>query len=637
MTNTYDMNTMAVMICLTEDGYSKKTIAEHYRCYEALQEHLAETDSDYSIDAAVKWLSIRKIEWSADTYERYRRAVYRLDKYVNHRSISRDETCSNYYFAYSDTGVSYINLPENYKLLYHEFHAMITKIRSKGTAEHYAAACTGFLLFLSKKGCYNPENITVEDLLEYLKIIRNNKRSEDTNAKHATGVSWVLKYFAEMGYVPKCYYYVFSKPHIENMIMSMTLRPELCGTRTGKSKNTKYNHHIDGFLLKLEDLRYHSQPKDMFGSIIKWFFLFLEVNNLVYSQETINLWLGRIPKGTLWNTKRMTMKWFADYVLTGSIEKDKNYVWRPLLSDALPNWSRSIIDDYLEERKKEGLANSTLRMCRSSCTRFFSFLDSKGILNTNEITPDLVKEFHVKDIHSTTEGKNAYAIRIRRLLIFMGERELVPPGIHLAVPTRYAPVRRIVSIMSPEMEKAIYQYKENAESALELRRIAMVMLGYKMGLRASDVVNLRFENVDWKNDVVSIKQCKTGKPLALPLPANVGNCIYNYVSNGRPTSGESGAGYVFVHHKAPYSKLSVNMCADALRRVLVANGIELPHGQGFHITRRTFATNLLVSRVKINSIADALGHDSPETLGRYLSNDEDGMRQCPLSFSGLGV
>jgi site-specific recombinase XerD len=390
---------------------------------------------------------------------------------------------------------------------------------------------------------------------------------------------------------------------------------------------------IDEFLSKLKEWHYSIPPQKMFASVFNSFLRFLEVNNIEYSPVVSGLWLAHTSNSPSFELRRQVIVRFDNFMQTGSIEKRNNAVWKPLSIDSLPNWSRSILNDYLASRIKEEWERSSIDMCSTSCVRFFRFLDSEGVNCTAAITPVLVKKFHDTDPHSTPEGRNAYAVRVRHLLMYMAELNLVPPNLYLAISTKCAPCCKIVSVMSDEMETAVYDYRRCAGNAIELRDAAMVMMGLRMGLRASDIVNLKIGDFDLKNRKLSIVQTKTRKEISLPIPTDAGNSVYKYISKGRPRSGTMDAGYVFIRHRAPYIHLSPCVCSVALKRILAVAGLELPKGQGFHITRRTFATRLLTSRSKIDTIVDSLGHSDRQNVGIYLSLDEDSMRLCPLSFA----
>lgn len=203
--------------------------------------------------------------------------------------------------------------------------------------------------------------------------------------------------------------------------------------------------------------------------------------------------------------------------------------------------------------------------------------------------------------------------------------------IHLALPCVYAPRERIVDVLSTEELKSITSYRLIHHKPMELRNIAMVMLGIKMGLRASDIVNLKFLDIDWKNKCITIIQQKTQVEISLPLPVEVGNSIYAYICSGRP---ESVSPYIFIHHTVPYGRLEKGACLKALKQVLPERTTP---GNGFHVTRKTFATMLLRHGTSVNLIIDTLGHRSDSTVSKYLSLDEERMRLCPLTFFDTGI
>ena len=617
---------------LKSEGYAERTLDDHRRCFDGLWKCHSLENTAFSMEAATDWLECRKPYWSYDTYKRYRRALYRFEKYLRCGEIDGEPHCGNNRFAYRDTDVSYINLPENYKALYREFYEAMTGERAKSTVDHYVAGCTDFLLFLSEQGCAKPDDMTIEQPVSYLRRIRVNAWTGETKSRYAEGVGCLLTYMSKRGYIPCCYSHVMSKLECETAVTSLRLSDLPCrGMSFQPSKAVE--PCAEAFLASLEAHRYSVPPQQLFGFIFRNFFLFLEVNHMAYSIDAIQLWLGNIPKNASWELKRQMLARFAQYVETGSTERASNFVWKPLLVDALPEWSRNITEDYLTLRKKEGWEPSTLMMIRSSCARFFSFIGSKGICAPEAITPSLVKEFHDTDPHATPEAGNAYGTRIRKLLKYMADENLVPQSLHLAISTQCASRYEIVNIMDEDMIKAIYRYRENAVSPYELRHTAIVMLGLRMGIRASDIVNLKIGDFDWKRRAVSFVQKKTSKAVTLAVPTDAGNSVYKYIMHGRPASGASGAGFVFIRHTAPYSGLNRAVCNSSLDCILSANGMKLPHGQGFHITRRTFATRLLKARTKVDSIADALGHASRMSVGDYLAHDEEGMLLCPLQFS----
>ena len=48
------------------------------------------------------------------------------------------------------------------------------------------------------------------------------------------------------------------------------------------------------------------------------------------------------------------------------------------------------------------------------------------------------------------------------------------------------------------------------------RNYAIILLAARLGLRASDIARLKFENLDWQTNQIRLRQIKTGKELILP-------------------------------------------------------------------------------------------------------------------------
>ena len=50
---------------------------------------------------------------------------------------------------------------------------------------------------------------------------------------------------------------------------------------------------------------------------------------------------------------------------------------------------------------------------------------------------------------------------------------------------------------------------ENSDGRLSLRKKAMLLLGLKMGMRSSDIVKLKIDDVDWNTASIRFVQEKT--------------------------------------------------------------------------------------------------------------------------------
>jgi integrase/recombinase XerD len=68
----------------------------------------------------------------------------------------------------------------------------------------------------------------------------------------------------------------------------------------------------------------------------------------------------------------------------------------------------------------------------------------------------------------------------------------------------------------------------DSSSPRGLRDRAIIVCMARLGLRASEVVQLRLEDLDWGNAVVKVRARKTGHGALLPLPGGMGAALADY-------------------------------------------------------------------------------------------------------------
>jgi integrase len=266
-----------------------------------------------------------------------------------------------------------------------------------------------------------------------------------------------------------------------------------------------------------------------------------------------------------------------------------------------------------------------------ACTGFLLFLQSRGIDDPAFVTPEIIKAYHVQAKHRTHEGKNAYTYRIRGFIRFLGERGLVPETLERSLATEKASRVRIVSILSASQVAAIRSYNAQSSTPSELRNAAMAMLALRMGLRSIDICGLRLSDISWEAATISIVQRKTGSPLTLPLPVEVGNALARYILKGRPPCDIPN---VFITLNHPYTAAKTSRCYRSSVIILGEKG-SAADIRGLHVARKTFASGLLAAGNPVPMISRVLGHSDPSSVDEYLAADVNKMRQCAIGLAGI--
>lgn len=362
--------------------------------------------------------------------------------------------------------------------------------------------------------------------------------------------------------------------------------------------------------------------------------LFLEMNGYGYNPEIAGIWFEetrRHFKNDL-PTIRRSLCMAADYYHSAQIRLEAVCLTKPRAFDLLPEWCRKAADRYVDTKEKEGWKKSTMDMIRSSICRFCQYLDGIGIRSFREVDASHIKQFNTNDKHKTPHGKNAYNTRIRKFLIYLGEQGYLDnPMLFLSLTRTSAPKETIVVVLTKEEMDQLNEQLENSDGRLSLRKKAMLLLGLKMGMRSSDIVKLKIDDVDWNTASIRFVQEKTAVEVSLPMPAEVGNALFRYIMEERHSKADRN---IFLSEKAPHKPVGRSVCGCALDTALPDRNVE---GSGFHVTRKTYATNLLRGGVGAGMVAEALGQRGNSSVHRYLSLDTERMRMCPLSLEDCGI
>lgn len=190
------------------------------------------------------------------------------------------------------------------------------------------------------------------------------------------------------------------------------------------------------------------------------------------------------------------------------------------------------------------------------------------------------------------------------------------------------PVReRIPSFFTKEEVSQI----ENSilrSSGIGKRDYAIVLLASRLGLRASDIAGIQFSDIDWDKNSITLKMKKTRKFVELPLLADVGNAIVDYLRHGRPHSNLT---HIFLSLQAPYTAATKELVCGAIDRIVRRSGVNLRgRHHGPHALRHSLASAMLEGGTTIPVISEALGHSSTETTMTYLRIDVKSLLKCAL-------
>ena len=286
----------------------------------------------------------------------------------------------------------------------------------------------------------------------------------------------------------------------------------------------------------------------------------------------------------------------------------------------------SVIVQFLEEKTASNyISKSTYYFYEKQLILLFKYCQARKIQRFDQI--DLAFIFHYL---RQAEYNGRYAIRmLLNFTKYLFEKNITPFDYSGRIPKfRATSQPKLPSKYSKEEISRLISSIDRS-SPTGKRDYCIVLLASSMGLRASDIADLKFENIDWDRGTLEKTQVKTGNTLFLPLLPEVGNAIINYCQYSRPKSDEP---YIFLTVKPPFKSFSdgsslSTVVMNAFKRAGI-NTDSRKHGA--HALRHSLVDRMLKKKTRVNVISETLGQANGESVRYYLRIDLEAMFACVL-------
>lgn len=291
---------------------------------------------------------------------------------------------------------------------------------------------------------------------------------------------------------------------------------------------------------------------------------------------------------------------------------------------------QSVITGYINSRKNAGIVPTSIQVTKLYLERFSNYLTAQGITALYEVDMPVIEGF-VRSLAVYGKPTINHTLRIvRGLLKFAYDTGVLTVDKSELVPhVHYNRRARIPSAYTAEeISRLLTAVDRN--NPVGKRDYAILLLASRLGLRASDICTLTFENIKWEENRIEIIQHKTGNMLTLPLTEEVGMTLIDYLKNGRPVTD---CPYVLVKHVQPYDAVKPSSTYTIVSRYFEKSGIPMPPGKkrGPHALRHSLASALLENNIPLPVISEVLGHANTNTTGVYLKIDIENLRKCAIS------
>jgi site-specific recombinase XerD len=278
--------------------------------------------------------------------------------------------------------------------------------------------------------------------------------------------------------------------------------------------------------------------------------------------------------------------------------------------------------------QERGLAGRTTARYLRVARRFLAACSPGGGVTADSVTVAAALGFLTAECAGKSTGwAGCVAVAVRSLLRFLHLEGLICGPLAQAVPMpaqwRLAALPKAAGTDVP----AALLASCDRESAAGRRDYAVLMLLSRLGLRAGEVAALQMSDIGWRDGTLRVHG-KGPRIDVLPLPADAGQAIADYVRRGRPLVA---GGALFRRIGAPRGGLDPSAVTGIVYRACDRAG--LPR-TGAHRLRHTAAVTMLGGGASLPQIAQVLRHSSLATTAIYAKADRQALAALARPWPG---
>lgn len=261
---------------------------------------------------------------------------------------------------------------------------------------------------------------------------------------------------------------------------------------------------------------------------------------------------------------------------------------------------------FIQQLKLKGYSPNTIRAYTNEFIQFLIFLDIKSVTTCTETD---VKDYLLHCIDDLKLKENTLHSRINAIKFYFEKVQLFKK-IEFEIP-RPKKHKKLPKALNISEVKLILIHTPN------LKHNTILKMCYGMGLRLSEIINLKIDDIDSQSMRVFIERSKGKKDRYVNLPESILEQLRLYYKEFKPKE------YLFEgQYGGQYSARSVqNVFKNSLQKAGIQKQI------GIHSLRHSYATHLLEKGTDIRFIQELLGHNDIKTTLIYTNVTDISLRK----------
>ena len=261
---------------------------------------------------------------------------------------------------------------------------------------------------------------------------------------------------------------------------------------------------------------------------------------------------------------------------------------------------------------EKGLSKNTIQSYESDIYQLYQWNISKNKKRITEIkkidTSQYISYLFSQNLKSTSVNRKISSLKT--FFNFLLKKKLIDvnPFADQIMPKK--PISLPKSISEDDVVKLLDAPKP--DSLIGLRDKAMLELLYASGVRISELVSIKFSDLDLERNIIKVFG-KGSKERLVPFGEDAAQCISAYIDERKKNKDIASIKYIFLNNRG--SKISRHAFWHRLKEYCLEIGLKRDISP--HTLRHAFATHLLNRGADLRSVQVLLGHSDLSTTQIY--------------------
>ena len=269
-------------------------------------------------------------------------------------------------------------------------------------------------------------------------------------------------------------------------------------------------------------------------------------------------------------------------------------------------------ENYLRIDKK--YSENTIKSYITDLNKYDKFLNKKNILNISK--EDIINYLKNERKVKSDKTVNHNLIVIRNFYKYLKKENIIKnnPAVELELPKTKKTLPKILSI--EDVDKLL---DISLETKYDYRNKAILELLYSSGLRISELVSLKIQDIDLIDNIIRVSG-KGSKERIVPFGDYAAKFLEIYINNYRNELIKNKVNdYIFLNSRG--YNISRQAIFKIIKNILKEKNINVDVSP--HTLRHSFASHMLENGADLRSIQELLGHSDISTTQIYthISNN----------------